>query len=344
MTGNRNDAFAEGQGEQLRLYSPEEYNFPRLKEPHEMSPEEFRNDPDTVFHANYLAFPQPGKKPAWMGQYHGIHAGTEQAAMERAAGMPPFYGDGVKTRKRGIDPYSLAADGQRGRSMVVHALNLRPYNIENLDNPVSDAAGNDKMATLGGVIRAYKNVAEDKGSTSVVIPEKIPGPMTHSHFVDAAIKAGLGHQVHPETMMAYQAGDLDTYQKTSGPEAMEVTRGARDSSPSLFPYVNQVTGSLHSREEVARMAGRDPDDPSIYTDVTAQTPAARYNFGQTLAKEAKENTQQDYFENQSDENLRTALSASHLAPVGESLYQQPKVRISNRGDIRKGRQFDGIGE
>ena len=326
---------------QLPLYTPEEHEFPRLKEPHEMSPEEFRNHPDTVFHANYMKFPNPGEKNEWAYGFSGIHAGTEQAAAERAA---------VLGRYRGMNTASSIIADQEGYQtrgepkIVMHALHLGPYDVKHLDNPISDGEANQVHAPLGPHIRAYENEHEDDGSTSVVMPPTPPGPMTHSQYVDAAIEAGKGRQMHPETKMAHEAGVLDTYVKTSSEEAAKAVfpGKARSNQPSLFPFStiwgpHHAQQMIHSREEVAKLAGTDPNSRDLYSDVNASSPhEAIEHLGDNLF-EAKVHSDIDW---ENPDNNNKALGK--LMSMGVNTEYRGTQRVSDRGDLRRGRQFRDV--
>lgn len=313
-----------------------------------MSPEEFRNHPDTVFHANYMKFPAPGEKNEWSEGFSGIHAGTEQAATERAA---------VLGRYRGMNTASSIIADQEGYQtrgepkIVMHALHLGPYDVKHLDDPISDGEANQVHAPLEPHIRAYHNEHEDEGSTSVVMPPSTRGPMTHSQYVDAAIQAGKGRQMHPETKMAHEAGVLDTYVKTSSEEAAQkVFPGvAQIHQPSLFPFATEwgthpTQKRLHSREEVATLAGMDPNSRKLYSDVTASSPHEaiehlKANLAWAIFRQGNGGTSDvDSMENPN--NNKKALGK--LMSMGVNTEYRGKLRVSDRGDLRRGRQFRDV--
>jgi hypothetical protein len=229
-----------------------------------MSPTQFENHPQTVFHASYRALPPRGERldieTANGGirhtgsDYPGLHAGTEQAALERAttvASRP--YEDSVlmqdMTRFTPDDVKAARADHTDPRevsrpSLVMHPLNVsdRPPSegLGSVEYPMSDPDANDAAAwpTRRGPM-IYENTSEDKKSLSVVFPQL--GTVSHSDYVDAALARGESKsKLHPLTRHLYETGRLDNFRHITQ-EDMDQVRSHdeqhRDAhNEGLFPF------------------------------------------------------------------------------------------------------------
>jgi FtsZ-interacting cell division protein ZipA len=169
--------------------------------------------------------------------------------------------------------------------------------------------------------------------------------MTHSQYVDAAAKAGKGRLMHPETKMAHEAGTLDTYVKTSSEEASkDVFPGqASINQPSLFPFAttwgpHPTQKRLHSREEVAKLAGMDPSSRDLYADVTASSPHEANEHLKANLAEAQVHAEIDAEENPNNNNK----ALGKLMSMGVNTEYRGTQRVSDRGDLRRGRQFRDV--
>ena len=337
------------QFEQLPLYSHEESSWPPAKEPHMMSPEEFETHPDTVFHASYRRLPEPGE--TYRSNFNGIHAGTEQSALERISTMGPFKpelvvspekapnADQQEKEEQNLHRYAEGLRADQGRydppRAVVHALNLKRYGVQNLDNPLSDweANGLGRGELDAGPV-AYKNEVEDKSSVSVVMKGKNFGPLSHRQYVDEAVKHGKWDEVHPTTKAAYRDGSLGM--QTTTPEEMTKKFDDQDihsqHSEGLFPYVDITRSDSSrpvSREELDQIAGPYGDDDD------ADAPSNRYD--RVNQRYMKLNNIQDRSNWDQDSDV-----AERLAHVTVADLPTSKPRLSELGDLRRGRQFAGV--
>lgn len=313
------------------LFTEEEHPTRRI-EPHQMSPEQFRAHPDTVFHATYQPLPDVGtsyEHPSQNGGYTGVHTGTEQSALERLAGLGPWRSD----------PHGWK-DSPEGESVkaTLHALNLSRYGIDRIDDPISDVAAND-LSNVKSMQRptAYKNDYEDKHSLSVIIP-RIPGPVTHSDFVKEAIDNGRRHEVHPRTLALYDRGLLEP--KVHYTEARSLVAGTtpEDHAGGLFPFVlknkNAKSETLASRETVTKdirrgfpttMNAREvhsSERVAHYEDSTRDRSTFAATYNRVMGAHAMAN--------------RTSADQ-----IYEGLPYMPMVqeRVSEHGDIRRGRDL-----
>lgn len=190
-----------------------------LKQPHQMSPDEFASHPYAVFHSNHLdpelvqqgqfrhqtIYGEPLDSESHLDEFgHAVHMGTEQAAMEnhlRTANSKTTY----------------VPDHLRSTTAHHHVFWYVPYASET-KKVVSDEEANDGYVHEdylgeGGVSfpkdrsEYYRNDVEDPGHVSLAVRNE-HRLRSQSDFVKQAIFQGRGHEVHPETMRQYQAGTL----------------------------------------------------------------------------------------------------------------------------------------
>jgi hypothetical protein len=213
-----------------------------VKEPHQMTPEEFSSAPNAVFHTahgerNNNLLGASGMEArredfeSGIGFSPHVHVGTEQAALEngaRTVGMDHDDYDPVLKRERPPRLHTFHYTAQPGDSFHKHhdgEVYTKPeYGdthpdvlAEKFPDYDSDRAGragdfdpkyeyshdiHDKPALF------YKNVGEDEGSTSISVAD-VSRLKSHGDYVRNAIANGKGDEVHPVTMQMYKEGRLD---------------------------------------------------------------------------------------------------------------------------------------
>jgi len=345
------------QFEQLPLYSHEESSWPPAKEPHMMSPEEFENDPHTVFHASYKRLPREGE--TYRSTYRGIHAGTEQAALERIANLRSHHGgysahqmvlpelapnaDQQAREEQDLEGHARALRADRGMydppRAVVQAVNLKRYGVDNLTKPFSDSEAN-KRAEFDKPF-AYTNAVEDPSSMSVVIPKRNPGPLTHEHYVDEAISQGRESEVHPTTMAMYKSGHLgmDVVDPDQVAKQLEENDLYNQHSDGLFPYETghaengkRVVDRLLSREDVKNIAGVYGDDKELDAADHESSPWQRFSKRVSYINQASQRA-----------NLSgDSAAADEIYQIDRATQPAKSDRLSERGDLRRGRQFTEV--
>lgn len=307
--------------------------------PASQSPEEFRDDPQTVFHASYRKFPTRNSPYMSGSSFAGMHAGTYQAAAERAEAFGAFYN---------TDPGYRRADGVReGASpkVVFHPLSLKgseapkPGESGSVTNPVSDEEGNHHESVNGRETKPliYKNNAEDIGSLSVVWGKR-PRNIQQSDWVQDAVRNNQNegrrpdYGVHPRTYEMHTKGSLDNYDQKTHIEARKMVTSKGDEfhahDGGFFPYEVREDGQMRlaSREEVhqiaplARLTGDTAFNDPYYDRRPASGVAQRINVARTITH------LQD----------KTAVS-----PIWPSFGRSKNERISDLGDLRRGQQFGG---
>jgi hypothetical protein len=211
-----------------------------VKEPHQMTPEEFSSAPNAVFHTSHkhevLNMQNRADDFEGAGTSPHIHVGTEQAALENAsrtiqqgAGeVSEWSGDGTYaarlhtyhyTAKPG-DNFDLHNDGEvytkpqyvaagHGHPDTLHET-YPDYSEENYGRHKFD--GNSKYEYTHDYhdmpAMFYKNTGEDDGSVSISIADT-SRLKSHGDYVRNAIANGKGDEVHPVTMQMYKEGRLD---------------------------------------------------------------------------------------------------------------------------------------
>ena len=218
------------------------------------SPEEFRDDPRTVFHASYRKVPDYGDEGSFNSSYPGIHAGTYQSALERAGAHGHF--DPYRTRAEHRADNS--ARGEMNPHIVVQPLSTRGANFPAPDSTVNGSVANpltDDEANRADIVksakgaRAYANTAEDIGHLSVVYPSR-PEFLRQSDWVRAQRNDNYVNNrpkdqgIHPRTAAMYNEGRLDNYDMKTWTDvkkdtSVQESEHARHDG-GLFPYVENT--------------------------------------------------------------------------------------------------------
>lgn len=165
-------------------------------EPHQMSPKQFMQHPNAVFHSTHLANPLDLKAR----QANGIHVGTLAAALERHGST-------------GTDAMVMP-NWTKDATVHVYHLESTP---EEREKEISDSDAN----LLGGwhpkhadpPVHYYRNYVEDMMSTSAIVrdPSRLK---SHSDYVQEAIRNGKADEVHPITMAQHLTGNLGKWTQT----------------------------------------------------------------------------------------------------------------------------------
>jgi len=166
---------------------------PRIKAPHQMSPEEFASHPFAVFHSTHL--PAEDVKDPYARSSPGIHLGTDRAATQRhlvtGSVVPRGYTQNASMHVFHHDP------GERVQRTT--------------DDVANNYRGNPARTKANAY---YENEHEDKGSLSLVVhdPSRLK---SHHDYVQQAIKEGKEGEVHPYTMQLYKSGSLNAGHDTA---------------------------------------------------------------------------------------------------------------------------------
>jgi hypothetical protein len=342
--------------------------------PATQTPEEFRDDPDTVFHASYVKIPRDSRI---MREHPGLHAGTYQSALERALSYGKPYND--------LDPETRADghefDDPANAKIVVHPLSLRANPLPKGDEygstsrPTSDWDANDEsvLARHKGPF-AYENAAEDEGSLSVVWPrDSVPDNLHQSEWVHDAVRenARAGrpphYGIHPRTYAMYTSGTLDNYDQHTH---REITKSLHPQSSleqhngGLYPYQlydREARGldrtrsvRLASREEAAgHVQGLLDDRPD------GTTIGARRLDHNSLVNAASDSqvlhqfTQDPYYDTRrstgadaEDERGQVAMSANFVqSQIKEAGGTTTPLSLNNVHAYRtRARVADGLGD
>lgn len=308
-------------GHQMSLF-PEPERLPLAR----MSPRQFENDPSTVFHASHYKIPEGEQDFHQMYRRSGdeefgpgLHAGTEQAATERAHALGRFS-EWKDDHPDGLQRASTT------RNPVMHVLNLSQMGVHQLHEPESDNNINDwdmwdddhfsKYTPT-----AYTNGTEDQGSVSVVIPYRHAAiPMTHTDFIDQHLaKGGTLEQLHPVTRHLYERGQLETHREIPLQEPASRTN-FWDHNRGLFP--------------VMQKRGLAPERP-VSREELAQ---AKHGTGTAQYKQALTDMYRDDSLGQAAE-LSKHMDQGMTFAGPASAKTLVEGRVSDRGDLRRGQQF-----
>ena len=340
----------EEQPDQLGLFPEPERRFPSLAE---MSPDQFANHPNTVFHSSYYKDP---RSDTLVRDHIGFHAGTEQSALERARSIgefKPSYWDQVTPLADTSSEPAVARARAQGRTSVseprigLHKFNLE--RIDNLDSPISDGASNSRIRDFPHPT-AYVNEIEDPDSLSVRLDD-MSQARTHSEVVRQALESGLDEsRLHPLTRHLYRSGNLDAPELLTRNRIKSLIQTPADiydqHGGGLFPYrLHTDSGSnLLSREETSRLATLAAQDGSETSSKMLPLPAG----ADSKPKTAEQHTD-DLYRNEYGGSALFSLAAAelnkdprtqnaHIYTFGGS-HAPMQMRVSERGDIRRGRQF-----
>jgi hypothetical protein len=168
----------------------------KIKQPHQMSPEEFASHPFAVFHTTHL--PTEKVLDADSRFDPGIHLGTDIAASQRhlVTGNKSMTS---LTNGKIVEPHTQPA--------TMHVFHHDPG--EKLNRIVSDAAANNRGGSIEKQKRNvyYNNSYEDRGNLSLVVHDTSRLKSQHD-FVSKAISEGKEGEVHPYTLKLYNSGSL----------------------------------------------------------------------------------------------------------------------------------------
>lgn len=213
------------------------------------SPEQFRDHPQTTFHASYVKIPRNHQRGMPHGRdFAGIHTGTYQAAAERSMSYGYAFHDLPDEKRADGKTWEGSGDPKIVFHPVSHRDNPLPedHHLGSAMKPLTDEEANDPNF-LDGSHRplAYTNAAEDVGSVSVVFPNHaVPARLQQGDWVKEAVRdnqeAGRrdDYGIHPRTWHLYQQGNLDNYDQKSFHEVKnEINRdSAEEIGGGLFPY------------------------------------------------------------------------------------------------------------
>jgi hypothetical protein len=217
-----------------------------VKQPHQMTPDEFAAHPYAVFHGtsesdevlnNVSKDSSSGSyKHEYLGDFKR-HYGTEQAANEIQANQVINYGDkpgdGPGSDRPRVFTYwhepkssqvypgyrSMPAELIGTQDSVANQITGGGFGIEqSLDQEEKSAS---KQLQKNKSIY-YQNEHEDVGSTSLVItdPNRVK---SQADYVRTAIRAGKAHEVHPITMGLYKSGQLSKPYNVTRNNALKMT-------------------------------------------------------------------------------------------------------------------------
>lgn len=174
-----------------------------VKQPHQMSPEEFAEHPLAVYHSTALAGNLHERRHAATP----MHLGTRRAAEHRRAnvGYPgelftfhdvPSFSGPAET----LDPKVTLRDA------TAHQLHSRARRLVGPERAEQDLAlPSADHAYLSG---HYTNLVEHPGSISAVRTFPANEIMSHHEAVRRALDAGKESEVHPVTLKMYREGKL----------------------------------------------------------------------------------------------------------------------------------------
>jgi len=174
----------------------------KIKQPHQMSPEEFASHPFAVFHTTHL----PTEKVLDAGSRFdpGIHLGTDIAASQRHL----VTGKQLITSGQSLHKSLTSSKNEKiTQPATMHVFHHDPG--EKLNRIVSDAAANKRGGSIEKQKRNvyYNNSHEDAGNLSLVVHDTSRLKSQHD-FVSKAISEGKEGEVHPYTLKLYNSGSL----------------------------------------------------------------------------------------------------------------------------------------
>lgn len=233
------------QFQQMEL--PIQVDEPKIKAPHQMTPEEFASHPFAVFHSTHL--PADQVKDPDARTHPGIHLGTERAASQRHLTTgKPFPGLNLKTGMYSYDSTPAS----------MHVFHHDPGQRVFI---TSDDRANDWYGSIrkGKRNAYYSNDTEDRGSLSLVVHN--PSRLKSQHdYVEEAIKQGKGEEVHPHTMKLYKQGVLKKgFDTPYWVSKQRVLSGTSDQTLSRYNHF-------------------DPNHPKIDFDLESMSPDHKRSF------------------------------------------------------------------
>jgi len=247
---------------------------PPVKEPHQMTPDEFDSHPYAVFHASRASARELAERPfvggtdSWGSRYdpevQPLHAGTERAALERAASG--FYSGDDHGRNSPWKMHTFWAvpskeEVQRGAQYFDdHRVPISVFNkvqkLERAQKPRIASVGNtsdsrntpENPEAYADHLGYYVNGVEDIGSISMATRRPDTRYQTHADFVRKAIANGKGDEVHPLTMAMYKQGKLSQGKEIDEDEAEYAKRTSK-----LYKKNDPITKKY---DELERQEGR----------------------------------------------------------------------------------------
>jgi hypothetical protein len=239
---------------------------PQIKEPHQMTPDEFDSHPYAVFHASRASASELAERP-FLGtdrnyrdpEVQPMHVGTEKSAVERAGSA--FYAPDNQNRTSPWKMHTFWAvprkeEIQRGAQYFDdHRVPLSVYekkqkprvgNIGKTYDSNNDPGDPEAFADHLGY---YVNGIEDLGSVSMATRRPDTRYQTHADFVRKAIDSGKGDEVHPLTMAMYKQGKLSQGREITEDEAMHARRTSKN-------YLSNMSTLDTKYEELERQENR----------------------------------------------------------------------------------------
>lgn len=253
-------------------------------QPHEMSPEEFVNHPDTLFHSSdkphieglqpfdatksrysedsrdYDDYPdiqrrvkQGEPSPTEVVSANYTHAGSERSAYARAE----VYMGAGKTHIHAVH----VPNKEFGRGAITDEGANAWYEDEALNDYMDIPNDHPDKDPLDNTPWYYFNTAEDTTSASAVLPRS--HALTHADYVKQALEQGKGDEIHPETLRRYQNGTLSSVveildsdqidQKFKDPDISAQIRLGGDLFTGVDPRhsVYEIRHGLYRRDEHA---------------------------------------------------------------------------------------------
>jgi hypothetical protein len=182
------------------------------KQPHQMSPEEFIEHPQTLFHSTTASrSPEEWSSPENVSVHVGSYRSTLDRHAHRGTTQPGRILAGWINPKLNINPTILSDDEA------------------NFGGPWSAVQGVKKPRTVKPEsVNFYRNHAEDPGSLSALLP-RATDLITHAQFVKEAIDNGKADEVHPKTMAMYLGGHLSGWWQPYGASKAQHPRTAKES-------------------------------------------------------------------------------------------------------------------
>lgn len=196
-------ASAEHVSRQVQPYLPGMEPHPsEVKQPHQMSPEEFANHPLALFHST------TGRSNLHERRLptQPMHLGTRQAALHRraiggsAGELYTFHDEPVIEGPESVSPKVTLQDATTNHLYGRARRLLGPSQVEESRKlPSAD------RAPVSGY---YTNLVEHPGSISVVRTHPTSELVSHHEAVRRAISDGKESEVHPVTLRLYHEGAL----------------------------------------------------------------------------------------------------------------------------------------
>lgn len=238
---------------------------PQVKEPHQMTPDEFDSHPYAVFHASRASAGELAERPFVGSNYPAppivqpMHVGTEKSAVERAGSS--FYAPDDQHRTSPWKMHTFWAvprkeEIQRGAQYFddhrvppsVYLKNKKPR-IATIGDTRDASGAPEDPESFADHLGYYVNGIEDLGSVSMATRRPDTRYQTHADFVRKAIESGKGDEVHPLTMAMYKQGKLSQGREITEDEAMKARR-------TSSAYLNTMSGNDIKYEELERQEGR----------------------------------------------------------------------------------------